>query len=85
MDCSPALLLQHQGEGAVQRAQRIIDPQLVPDGRQPSAEGMHRLGLCLDSLVHFLVNSPPPLSDNLHPDEVRAPSLTAPSHTAAEA
>eukprot|EP00208_Stichococcus_sp_RCC1054_P005884 CAMPEP_0206144262 /NCGR_PEP_ID=MMETSP1473-20131121/23537_1 /ASSEMBLY_ACC=CAM_ASM_001109 /TAXON_ID=1461547 /ORGANISM="Stichococcus sp, Strain RCC1054" /LENGTH=435 /DNA_ID=CAMNT_0053540033 /DNA_START=219 /DNA_END=1526 /DNA_ORIENTATION=- len=70
VDCSPALLQQHGTESTVQRAQRVIDPLLVPGGRQPGAEGMHRVGLCLDSLVHYLATSPPPLSDNLHPDEV---------------
>ena len=24
-------------------------------------EGMHRIGLCLDSLVHYLVTGPPPI------------------------
>jgi len=46
----------------------------VPGGRQPSAAGMHRLGLCLDSLVHHLVTGPPPIGADME-DEVRTLSM----------
>lgn len=33
-------------------------------------EGMHRIGLCLDSLVHHLITGPPPIGASME-DEVR--------------
>lgn len=56
VDCSPAFL---QRTGSDQRA-REISPNLMPDGRQPNEEGMHRLGLCLDSLLDYFVKAAQP-------------------------
>ncbi len=69
LDCGPALLAPGPRLG-----ERFIDPLLVPGGRQPSAAGMHRLGLCLDSLVHHLVTGPPPIGADME-DEVRTLSM----------
>lgn len=56
VDCSPAFL---QRTGSDQRA-REISPNLMPNGRQPNEEGMHRLGLCLDSLVDYFIKAAQP-------------------------
>lgn len=51
VDCSPAFL---QRSGHDQRSREIAS-SLMPDGRQPNDQGMHRLGLCLDSLLDFFI------------------------------
>lgn len=70
VDCGSALLT----TGGL--GQQLISGQLVPGGRQPAPEGMHRLGLCLDSLVHHLVMSAPPI-DMTVVDEVGTASTLA--------
>lgn len=56
VDCSPAFL---QRSGHDQRSREIAS-SLMPDGRQPNEQGMHRLGLCLDSLLDFFIKGSDP-------------------------
>ena len=63
-DCSPSFLVPGTRSG-----DRRINGALMLDGRQPNAAGMHRLGLCLDSVIHHLVVDQPPILPDLE-DEV---------------
>ena len=52
-------------------------------------EGMHRIGLCLDSLVHYLITGPPPIggsfTDEVNNDmQTRAKLMVANSAKAIE-
>ena len=52
LDCGETFLVTGPG------GQRTVDGRLVPDGVHPNAEGMDRLGLCLDPTVAFLKMHP---------------------------